>query len=175
MPGRPPRRRTPRARTARLVWVNRHLSVTPTVDTLGANDLLSGADNFMVFDTTIVQVVIPWLSFTFTTDATQALREMRVALIVGPSSLDSVDFTGLYANSVGPAWLWTYGTGLMTEAIGSITASLAGGGIDAVRVKSARRFRENESTLWLVHENRTEAGDSDLLLTGLIRTLIRVP
>ncbi len=129
----------------------------------------------MVFDTTIVAVVIPLLQFTIVTDASVAVRECRAALTVGRNTLDTVDFASLFTNSTGPPWMWFGATAAIFGAATTVTLRLAGPPGEGVRIKAQRRFRENDQTLWLVLENRIEAGDSVPRVDGFIRTLIRIP
>ncbi len=170
---RAPRR--PRRRTGRLVWVNRHIESGMAVDTLLSLDMLTAASEFMVFDTTIVAVVINDLVLRLTTDATSGLRQVRCALVTGKDTLDAADFDdSLFANSIGPSYMWFGGNSLQTAAISNVTLPLTPVG-EPVLVKSSRRFRENNQTLWLVAENRVNAGDSALQLNGHLRALIRIP
>ncbi len=138
-------------------------------------NLLAGADNFMTFDTTIVETIIPVLNFSCTTNATDAIRGIRVALLVAPSTHDASDMTRLFTDSIGPPWMWFAGDELRTNAIGKLNLSLAFSSAGAIRAKSKRRFRENESTLFLVIDNQTESGDTILFLSGFCRTLIHIP
>ena len=132
----------------------------------------------MVFDTTIVGIVIPQLTFRATVDATAGLREIRCALTVGKDTLDAGggDFQTLYATSIGAPWMWVVGRGLQSQGAASLTLSLSGPAVsDVARIKAKRRFRENDSTVWLIHENRVNAGDTALQLKGFVRTLIYIP
>jgi len=169
-------RRAPRGRTARMVWVNTNVNFTGIIDGLQNLDLLAGAAEFMVFDTTIVQVVIPELNFAFTNNAlTTGNRQARAALQVGPTTMDSVDFQDLYSSSIGAPWMWFSGAGgRIPNTQTTLNLNLAHDE-NGVRVKAQRRFRENDSTLWLVVQNRTEAGDTGLQYDGFVRTLLRIP
>jgi len=123
-----------------------------------------------------VGVIIPSLKFSIISSAVVGVREIRIALQTGLSTLDPVDFESLFANSIGPPWMYVTGNGFLSSAIQTITLHTHGadnGGIP--RIKAQRRFKENDSTLWLIHENRAEAGDTVLSLKGLIRVLLRIP
>ena len=158
-----------------MVWINRQIGSVLTVDALTIFDLMTGADNFMKFDTTIVRVVIPTLRFSITTDATAAVRHCRIALTTGRDTLDVLDFQSLFVDSTGPPWLYVTGTAFASEGVSVNTLTLDSTLGRPQEIKSARRFKENDSTLWLVVENRAEAGDTALRIDGFIRTLVRIP
>ncbi len=165
----------PRRRTGRNVWVNEHFNILLSIDNINAVNLLAAADNFMTFDTTIVEVIMPVLAYEVRTDATIGTRQIRWALQVAPSTFDVADFETLYADSIGPPWMQTGGDAFKTAAVGDLNLSLTVANGGPIRAKASRRFRENDSTLWLILENRSNAGDSSLTINGFSRTLIRIP
>ena len=165
-----------RGRTGRLVWVNREISLTGIIDARQTLDLLLLAESFMVFDTTIVRVVIPELTFSFTNSGnTQNTRSARMALMVGQSSLDADDFEPLFTDSVGPPWLGLWGANaLVNSSQLDLTLNLVEG-FSHIDVASSRRFRENDATLFMILQNRCDSGDTGLEYRGYARTLIRIP
>ena len=171
---RPPMRR-PR-RTSRKVWVNSQIDNILLVDTIVSIDLLSGvAQQFMLFDSTILGVVITDLSFTFDSEASASIRQMRWALETGKNTLDSADFQSLLASSIGPTWLHVGGATInLAAAAQSVSLDLLKGD-STLHVKAKRRFRENDATLWFIIENNLSAGDVNISVKGLFRTLLLVP
>ena len=168
-----PRRGAPR-RTGRNVWVNDNLSVTLSDNSLIAVPLLTDAVDFMTFDTTIVAVIINEMTMSGQ-KLTSGRVTARAALMIAPDTMDSDDFQALITNSIGPPWMW----------VGSITERVADQAIFnfefansrfPVRVKAKRRFRENDSTLFLVFQNALENGSIiSENLQGMVRTLIHIP
>ncbi len=129
----------------------------------------------MMFDSTILGVKIPWLSYSMEAAATNAVREIAYYLITGKSTLDSVDFTVPRASGVGPAMLHCGGNSARLPATAASFSIDLRGGIETIDIRAKRRFKENEETLWMVIENASEAGDTVLKLNGLVRTLLLVP
>ncbi len=176
------RRRSPRRgrtrRTGRNVWINEDFNILLGAGT-NATPLLAVAADFMTFDTTIVRVVIPTLHFHMLTDATTNTRQIRVAWQIGPTRMDSDDFQTLFVDSIGAPWMYMTGGAIKTAAIQEITITLAGGAVNAalpaIDMKAKRRFRENESTLFMISEFTKASGDTDPRLRGYSRTLVHVP
>ena len=169
------RRPAARGRTARLVWVNQFIDVALGLDSINIIDMLVSAVDFMTFDTTIVSVKIPWLSVSNDAAAVEGIRAVSMALIVAPDAMDADDFTQLHTNSIGPPWLYYTGQSARFAATAQqITFDLVQnpGMID---VKANRRFRENDSTLWMLIQNDFAAGDANLNVRGFCRTLLRIP
>ncbi len=48
-------------------------------------------------------------------------------------------------------------------------------GGNGMRFKAKRRFRENNSTLFLLHQNVIAGSDTSVTLDGMVRTLIHIP
>jgi len=168
-------RRSPsRGRTSRRVWVNTLINTTVVIDTVQIVDLLGGAENFMLFDSTILGVKIPWLSYTMVTSATVAIREFAYYLITGLATLDAVDFTPPRTTGVGPAMMHFGGISFLSGAIANVTSNLVSG-VETVDIKAKRRFKENDTSLFLVMENASEVGDTAIQLSGYIRTLLLIP
>ncbi len=172
------RNRRPRAarpaRSARMVWVNARVSVAPTVSTLGAEDLLAGAQEFMKFDTTILGVVITRIAFSLDSNAV-GRKDFACALEVGKDTLDSLDFENPLVSSIGPAWLWH---GIVTQPLpiaDNQNLVVVTGADGATMVKAKRRFRENDATLWFIHNNATNGADDNLALQAYFRILLRIP
>ena len=170
-------RTTTRKRTGRNVWINENLNQTPANNSLGTVDLLTSAGDFMKFDTTIQRVIVPAFSTSQTTSAVAGMREWRFALIVAHEGMDPLDFEVLFGDSIGPAWMYMWGRSVRTSAAAELTidftaSGMQGGPIDA---KAKRRFRENNATLWLIHQNFADAGDTNLSINGMVRTLIHIP
>ncbi len=159
-----------------MVWVNEAVNIGLTVNSISVLPMLDPAGDFMVFDTTIVRVVIPTLQFTLSTTNVEGLRQFRWALFTAIDTMDPADATSLFADTIGPPWMATGGSGARFAGnIQQVTFDLvlANGGV--IDVKAARRFRENSATLFLQTENVVNAADTNLNITGLVRTLIRIP
>ena len=166
---------TRRPRTSRRVWVNKYVSSNLTVDTIALIDLLTPAEEFMKFDCTVLGIVIPWLSYSFDGAAVNEIREIAVAIMAGNELLDAADVQVIRTSNVGPPWMWSKGTSALFAATAqTVTMDLISGQVD-VRIKAKRRFTENNETLWLLAENAAAAGDANLVIKGLVRTLLLVP
>ncbi len=139
--------------------------------------MLTAAADFMTFDTTIVSVIIPDLTITAQVDDSGGTLNFRVALMVAPEAMDADDFQPLFADSIGPPWMWVNGVHALAVINSLVTAPLAGGVHGPARIKSKRRFKENNVTLFLLQQNVVEAGTnlSNFRLSGMIRTLIHIP
>ncbi len=163
------------ARATRRVWVNSLVSKSLTIDSVDIVDLLTGAAEFMLFDSTILGVKIPWLSYSMEAAATNAVREIAFYLMTGKKTLDALDMTVPRASGVGPSMLYCGGgSACLAATAQSLTIDLTQG-VDTIDIKAKRRFTENDETLWMVIENASEAGDTVLKLNGLVRTLLLVP
>jgi len=171
----PPRRRTGPRRTGRNVWVNDLVSAALTVDAIALIDLLSTAADFMLFDTTIVRIVQSHMAISGRHDNTNGVRAAAVAYFVGPALLDADDIDRIMVSSIGSPWMWHR----MNSAVFGNTAAgdftFLMNSDSALRIGAKRRFKENDSTLWLAVENQTAAGDTNLRVDGFVRTLIHIP
>ncbi len=171
-----PSGRGPR-RVARRVWVNRFIGVGGiTVDSKVLVDLLSSASEFMIFDCTILAVQLSYLYWTYTADATDAIRSVGAALLTGQENLDAADILeGPLDSGIGPSWLWQQSVALRTDAAALVSMNIVSSTTGGIRVRAKRRFTENNETLFLVAQNLGEAGDTELQLQGFCRTLLLVP
>jgi len=173
---RRPQRRARPARTARMVWVNEHVDLVLLNNSVQVINVLTLAEEFMLFDTTIVSVIIPVLQVMGEALTDDGIREVRVALEVGKNTLDSDDFNQLLQDSVGPSWLWIAGDAQFTTVLNEKIKLDLLGNAGVARVKAMRRFRENDSTLFLIVQNFSPSGSEEgLILRGMIRTLLRIP
>ncbi len=170
------RRSAPRRRSGRLVWVNHRLDqVALALNGSVLIDVLTSAADFMVFDTTIVSVLFTHLSASVTTSVDQATRSTGAALFVGHENLDVADITdGPLSSSIGPPWMWHSMNCLSQGVVSRLNLPLVQIGL-GLFVKAQRRFKENNSTLFLVVETDVHANDTAADLTGYIRTLLRIP
>ena len=171
-------RRSPARRTGRLVWVNTILDGSGmTENGIDIFSLLGSAADFMLFDTTIVAIYIPYMDMTFTLGgATGGLRGCGVALMVANENLDAADIIdGPRASNIGPPWMWhSANITRFAAAAGEATLPL----IDArfPQVRSKRRFRENNQELFLITQNLViGADDSNVQISAYFRILIRIP
>ncbi len=170
--------RRPR-RTSCLVWVNKVVDgVSLTENGIDIVPLLTSAADFMLFDTTIVDIRIPYLVMTLTLGgATAGLRGCGAALMVGNENLDAADILdGPRSSNIGPPWMWQGGT------ISRLGASASEFSIAIVtpgrpqEVKAQRRFKENNQELFLITENLVVgADDSNVQISGYFRILLRIP
>ncbi len=167
------RRNTRSGRTGRLVWVNHDVNEIPVANTLGIRNILANAKDFMLFDTTVVSIIIENLTWTFDSVAPAGTRRMAVALLQGKDTLDIADFTNLLVDGVGPAYMLLLGKTLNLSGVQPQTIQITPD--EPVHIKAKRRFKENDQTIFLLHQNTTPAADTAQQLTGLIRTLIYVP
>ncbi len=158
-----------------MVWVNQAINNSAlTANGVNLIALLGQAGDFMVFDTTIMAVYLH-LDFSLVTSADRLVRKVGVALAVHPDTLDAADITeGPLQSSIGPPWMWHSTTGIQIAAVGELTLPLPAFESNA-HVKAKRRFRENNSTLFLEVENIVHANDTLPILNGFVRTLIRIP
>ena len=114
------------------------------------------------------------MAYAFNTDTTSGKRQVRIAFQVAPSTMDGDDFESLFADSIGPPWMGMLGRTVNFANIATAaTFDLLAGA--PIRFKARRRFRENDSTLFMVIQNLTPGVDTDLTLDGMVRTLIRIP
>ena len=166
----------PRVRTSRRVWVNEHVDLNLVVDTIQITDLLSAADQFMLFDATVLAVIAPTLTYTMSVAAVEERRSLRWALVVGKNTLDSDDVQTLFTDSIGAPWLYFGGFENRFAAVAAqFSVDFVAQNRAPIRVKAKRRFVENDDTLWLVIQNNSNAGDTNLNITGMFRTLLYVP
>ena len=168
-------RNQPRRRIGRNVWINNSFNATLVNDGLAQVNLTSIAESFMTFDTTVVQVIIPVFNYAVLTDATVGTREIRYALIVAPTNMDSTDHDTLFSDSQGQPYMFVGGDSFRTGAIGQLNLSLVLANGGPIISKAKRRFRENDSDVFLLLDNEFEAGDSSLTVTGYSRVLIHIP
>ena len=174
---RTPRRTSgTRRRTGRLVWVNKNIQQLLTDNGVSRIDLLDAAKDFMVFDTTIVSVLISELWYNISVEAAVVFnRRVRCVMQTAIKTIDTADFEPLFGDSIGPPYMWTGGNGELKS----------GGGFEPrmdiipqgepVFVKAKRRFKENDASLFLVAETKIASGDASVELNGYIRTLIYIP
>ena len=164
-------------RSGRNVWVNENINSVPVGNSLGIIDCLTAAQDFMTFDTTIQRIVIPAFNWAFLSDATVGMREIRFALEVGKATLDAADFTSLFSDNIGPPWMYTWGRSIKINGAAAVTVDFSNAGVQGgpIDVKSKRRFRENESTLFLVNQNLSPGTDVEQSINGLVRTLLYIP
>jgi len=162
-----------RRRTGRDVWVNHDLNEIPLVNGIGNKDLLIPAPDFMTFDTTINSVILEDIHFSYDSLAPAGLRRFAIGLVVLKENLGSANMPVILQDGVGPPWLG------MLHAAGNISGvapqniNLTPNG--PVIFKAKRRFRENDSTLYLVFQSVSPAADTAPLLSGIIRILIHIP
>ena len=154
--------------------MNHFINVALTVNTQQIINLLSTAATFMLFDSTILRVIIPSLALTYDAAANLGNRRVAVALETGKDTLDSADMQSLLSSSVGAPWMYYTRTENRLAAVAAATTQFLSPpeGID---IKSKRRFRENDSTLWMTVENQMDPADANLQLQGQARTLLRIP
>ncbi len=161
-------------RTARKVWVNKQLATSMASGTIGIVDLLSDAADFMTFDTTILIVILN-VTFVWDAAATLGLNRLAYALVTGLDTLDNVDMTDPLVSGIGPPWLY-HNWGVLRQAAAAATVNFRmhppG---ENIRVRAQRRFRENDTTLWLVANTSLVASSANLQIEGYARTLLLVP
>ena len=166
-------RRSTRRRTGRTVWVNKNLNFSLSDNTKGTVDLLTAADDFMLFDSTVLGVLITSLTWSYDTVATLAVRQLELAIIQAKSTIDPDDFTSLYSDNVGPPYMWRAGAAVRSpiSTINNYVFTPNG----AIFIKAKRRFKENDSTIWLVHHTSSTGTNTGMAIDGTIRTLIYIP
>ncbi len=169
------RRTGTRRRTGRNVWVNQNISFSPADNALTVAPMLTPAAEFMIFDTTIVHTIITSLNWTGQIDDSGGLIQMAIALVTALDTADAADFQTLFLDSIGPTWLYynRVGSRESINAVFNIPLTPVG----AIHVKAKRRFKENNTTLFLLVQTVIEAGTnvSSDLLSGMVRTLIHIP
>ena len=170
-----PRARTTRRRSGRNVWVNEVIApaaISP--DTSTSISLLTSAKEFMTFDTTILRVVVTDFSFTLQKSGGNGIVTARYALQIAPTTTDTDDFASLFVSTIGAPWMYTSGvTGFLADTL--LTTFTFPQGEDAP-IKAKRRFRENDSTLFMIFANTVQTGSFTAgVIRGMIRTLIHIP
>jgi len=169
---RSPRRQ---ARVSRRVWVNRFINAALTIDTVQIFNMLDNAAQFMLFDSTILRVLVENLSFSFDATATLGNRRVAFSFFTGPENLDSADVPTMLASGIGPAYMYLgMQSARLAAAAQSVTMDLTRNQ-QSIDIKAKRRFKENDTTLWLAIENDMITNDANLALEGCVRTLILVP
>jgi len=161
------------------VWVNERLDqagVASNGNTI--HPLLTAASDFMVFDTTIVGVRISSLGISSAlTSAVAGVRQVGAALFTAQENIDSADvLDGALGIHIGPPWMWhAMGQFHSTGAAPLQLPLVSSVGTNGVLVKSRRRFKENNSTLFLLLSTDVDAGDASYTATGYFRTLLHIP
>ena len=157
-----------------MVWINENINSVIVQNSIQIINLLTAGREFMLFDTTIMSVIVTDLAFTGVSDATVGKRQIRCALLVAIDTIDSADMPALFSDTVGTPWLGVWGNTALVTASQAYTISLSS--IPAMRFAAKRRFRENNASLFLVVQNVIAGGgDTALALDGMIRTLVRIP
>ena len=162
-----------RGRTGRNVWVNENINEIVVINGIQIRDILGSAEQFMTFDTTVQEVIVTDLHYSFVSVAPAGVRNFRCALIVGSKLLDAADFQVLFADSLGPAWMGVWGNHVSVTGVDVQNLPLTPR--EGLRFHSKRRFRENNDTVWFVFQNVAPATDTTPLLSGMFRTLIHIP
>ena len=164
-----------RSRTARRVWVNEELATTLTINTIQIVDLMTAAVDFMKFDATILGVILSGVTISWDAAATLGINRFGITLEIGKDTLDSADMESPLQTGIGPPWMFQQ-TAIFRQAAAAVTVNQGFGPVgDVIRIKSKRRFRENDATLWLTVENSMVAGATNIQLNGMARTLLLVP
>ncbi len=164
-----------RPRTSRRVWVNTDVNLTLVVDTLQIVNLLTVAAEFMLFDSTILAVVVADLALSFDPTASAGVRRIRWALETAKDQIDAADIESIIGSTIGPSWLHIGGSSVnLTNGQVPQNIDLLRGQTD-IRVKAKRRFKENDHTLCLITQNNMTAGDANVTLTGMFRVLLLIP
>ncbi len=130
----------------------------------------------MTFDTTIVAVIIPDLDFVF--DITVAITNVRTRwyLQTAPTTMDTDDFQVPDSDSIGPPWMYVMGNAARVVNNASVSFDYVAKAGGPIRVKAKRRFKENDSTLFMVFQNVVSGGSlTNGFLSGMIRTLLYIP
>ena len=169
------RRGGTRRRTGRNVWVNEHIGVALPPNSFSFTELLTEAAEFMVFDTTVVHIVIPAFFIQATFLVSDGLVTTRYAIIKASKLADGDDFEQLFIDSIGPPWLGVFG-GSITGDPGPHGLNIAGGGAPVLHFKAKRRFTENNDTLWLLMQSANSGGATGTTtVEAMVRTLIHIP
>ncbi len=173
MPSRNRRRAPTRGkRTGRNVWVNTNVNSVFGINTTITVDLLLPADSFMEFDSTVQSIVIPGLTWSLSTNGV-ANYNCAVAFIAAPRAMDPDDFVSPLSDNIGPPWMGLLWASNRFSGIQAETLQLVD--IGGMRFKSKRRFRENNTTIWMVAQNVGDAGSDEGTLDGLVRILLHIP
>jgi len=169
------RRSGTRKRAGRNVWVNENINSIMTANSVLALNCLTDAKDFMTFDTTIVQIIIPDFSIQFLTLVSDSIVNWRGVFQTAPTLMETDKFQVPFADSVGAPWMGTMG-GHAYANPGPHDIVIAGGGNPALRFQAKRRFRENDSTLVLMMQLVHSGGDiGSVRISGFIRTLLHIP
>ena len=154
----------------RTVWVNKYFTFGGLTAT-GANqvDLLSEADRSLTLGATIVSVKGQIVMHVEDPQATGSW-DWRQALYI--ADIAQTTFPNLIDDALQPSWLWhNYGF----WGGGSANISTAHHEVITLDVKSKRRFRENNKTLWFLNSVVETGVSSSLSIRLYTRTLLYVP
>jgi len=170
--GRPARRR---GRTGRNVWVNTNVNSTLAPDAVQILDLLTPAADFMTFDTTVVSVIVVNLHYSFASLGPDHNVHIACGLLTAIDTMDANDAPIPLEDNIGPPWMGLLMKSERVSGVASQNIPLTPNS-EALRFQAKRRFRENNSTVWLVMQS-SNAGiaDSGITLDGIIRVLIHIP
>ncbi len=163
-----------RRRTGRNVWVNNDVNAAPVNGVVGAVDLLVGALDFMRFDSTVQTIVIPNLNLAFDSLAPSGNRRIAINFQVGRDTLDPADFESPFLDNVGPPYMGVLSQTKRVSGVQVQNIPLIDPG-KGISFDSKRRFRENNSTLWMVFMFLSVAADTSITLDGHVRTLLHIP
>ncbi len=162
-----------------MVWVNQRPLISLVTDANNLFDLLIPAKDFMLFDTTIVGIRISQLNISFTSGGASALKTFAASILVGHVGLDQNDVSANPLEpSVGPPWMWHGFASSRVSGASNVTLNLvtSAQGQGGLLVKAQRRFKENNATLFLlVRYNDGGVIDTNIMVDGFVRTLIRIP
>ena len=161
-------------RNHRLVWVNTNVNMLLTPLGKDVTNLLAPAVPFMLFDSTVLSIVIAGLTYSYDTVDPSGNRHLAVVFFVGSENLDTDDMTNPLTDNIGPGWMGTLWTSQRDVGIQSVTQQVVAP--EGKTFKSQRRFRENNQTLWMLTQNYApHANDTAQNVDGMIRVLLRVP
>jgi len=167
------RSRGTRRRTGRNVWVNHDVNTTPAVNSLGLLNIMQNAPDFMTFDTTVVSIVVVSLQYSYVSIAPAGIRRISVAFQAMHEGIDAADITPTLTDGVGPPYMGVLHASHSISGLTVQNLDLTPQG--PVVFKSKRRFRENETTLFMINQSVHVATDTTPALTGFIRTLLHIP
>jgi len=173
MTNRNRRRFTPRRRTGRDVWVNHDLNEIPVPNTVQIKNLLLPAPDFMTFDTTVNTIIVEDIHWGFDSLAPAGLRRLALGFVVLRTGTGPGGAPAPLTDGVGPPWMGMLHASENLSGVAPQNISVIKG--DPIRFKAKRRFRENESSVFLVYQTISPGADTNQTLSGVIRILIHIP
>ena len=127
----------------------------------------------MTFDSTIVSVQLNGLNFSYDSLAPAGIRRFAIVLLTAHQNIDPADLTPPLTDNIGPTWMYSIHNSHNISGVAPQNIAMTPS--TGVTVRSKRRFKENNETLWMGIQTITEGLETNWDLSGLVRVLIHIP